>query len=142
MSYHITSRNSKYSTMTIAMVALLSLALACLPTRDERTISDLESARDQVHSLYDTFTATQIDEARIDTVRSTLAALQAYQASKGDGNVLMQRQVDAIQQMFERHVAERKQRRWSGVHKNNKKELIGLAFQSAIATENEKNKSE
>ncbi len=142
MSYYLTSRSSIYSSLNVAFVALLALTLACLPTRDESTHSALESARDQVHSLYDTFTGTQVDEARIDTVRATLAALRASQVDKGDGNVLMVRQVEAIQQMFEKHIAERKRRRWSGVNKNNKKELIGLAFQTAIATENEKNASE
>ncbi|MCR9145248.1 MAG: hypothetical protein NXI24_23620 [bacterium] len=123
------------------LVAALLLTLGyCAPTRDAQTITQLESARDQVHSLYDTFTGSKIDEDRVDAVRSTLAAMRSYEESKGRTNVLMVKQIEAIEALFEKHLAERKAvSRWSGTHKNNKKELIGVAFQTAIATENEKN---
>jgi hypothetical protein len=123
---------------TIVAALLLTLS-QCGPTRDTQTITQLESARDQVSGLYDTFTGTKIDEDRVAAVQSTLAGIRAYEESKGRGNTLMVQQVDQIQSMFERHLAERKSvSRWSGIHKNNKKELIGLAFQKAIASENEK----
>ncbi len=123
----------------IATIAVLVLAGACAPARDAQSISQLESARDQVHGLYDTFTATKIDEDRVKAVESTLAALRSYELAKGSTNTLMVKQIEAIQSLFEKHLAERRAvSRWSGTHKNNKKELIGLAFQAAIATENEK----
>lgn len=125
--------------ITAALAALFLIGTACGPARDATTIGQLESARDQVHGLYDTFTATSIDEDRVKSVQSTLEALRAYELNKGTTNTLMVKQVEAIQSLFEKHLAERRAvRSWSGTHKNNKKELIGLAFQAAIATENEK----
>lgn len=51
----------------------------------------------------------------------------------------MVKQVEAVQALFSRHVAERKAvSRWSGTHQDNKKALIGVALQTAIFTEQEK----
>lgn len=145
MSYNQATGRSKYSTVAITLIpsvlaTILLLASACTPTRDAQTITQLESARDQVHTLYDTFTGSKIDGKQVAAVQATLAGIHSYEMSKGKSNILMAKQVEAIQSMFESHLAQRKKAsRWSGTHKNNKKELIGLAFQTAIATENEKN---
>ncbi|MEQ9367016.1 MAG: hypothetical protein RIF32_22470, partial [Leptospirales bacterium] len=81
---------------TIVAALLLTLS-QCGPTRDTQTITQLESARDQVSGLYDTFTGTKIDEDRVAAVQSTLAGIRAYEESKGRGNTLMVQQVDQIQ---------------------------------------------
>ena len=144
MTYHSAHGRSKSTIRSVTVsvgVLLLVCATACAPTRDAQTISQLESARDQVDSLYDTFTGTTVDDERIETVRATLAGILEYEQKKGKSNALAVEQVKSIQKLFESHVAERKAAaRWSGTHKNNKKELIGQAFTIAIATENEKNK--
>ena len=142
MTYHSAHGRSKSTIRSVTVsvgVLLLVCATACAPTRDAQTISQLESARDQVQSLYDTFTVATIDDDRIETVRGTLAGILQYELSKGKNNALMAEQVKSIQKLFEFHIADRKAAtRWSETHKNNKKELIGQAFSIAIATENEK----
>ena len=123
----------------LVAVCLLALA-ACGPTRDPETISKLESARDQIFTLYDSFTGSQGDDDQVEIVRAQLESIRGYEAAKGRANELMVKQMDAILTLYDNHIADRKAKaRWSGAHKNNKKEIIGEAIKIAIATENEKN---
>ncbi|MCR9145428.1 MAG: hypothetical protein NXI24_24530 [bacterium] len=76
---------SNFSTLALATIlaGILCLPAACTPSRDAETISRLESARDQVHSLYDTFIRTELDEEQIASVDATLAEIHSYEMSKG-----------------------------------------------------------
>lgn len=107
---------------------------------DAKTDSNLNRTKQEVLTLYDTFTQDPVDIQKIDGVRSMLSDEIKYEQNKPD-NVETAKQIGLIQGMFERHVQSRlKNGPWSAANLSNNKENISDVFDSAIRTERSKNR--
>lgn len=110
---------------------------------DPTTYKSLTDLKPEIEALYETFTNDTIDSTRLAALRLKLAQIYEYERGKGASNVETARQVQLIEQMFERHVDDRmKNGKWNIAHLNNQKTNIGEAFDIAISTERLKNKNE
>lgn len=110
---------------------------------DPQTYKNLTELKPEVLTLYDTFANDAIDSDHIAAVRLKLAQVYEYERGKGEKNEDQARQVKSIQDMFERHVLDRKGGgKWNKAHLNNQKENIAQAFDIAIQTERNKNRNE
>ncbi|MCD6594407.1 hypothetical protein J7L68_01855 [bacterium] len=129
------------------LVCLSGLYLqGCAATRtsyyDPTTYKNLTYIKPQVLLLYETFTSEEIDTMLIDNIRLKLAQIYEYEKGK-DNNSETTRQIQKIQEMFERHVKDRFEKgKWTKEHLENEKENIEEAFDIAIKTERAKNKNE
>jgi len=110
---------------------------------DPTTYGNLTAAKAETLALYESFTAPEIDDARVDAVRLQLSKAYEYERGKGSSNENTADQIRTLREMFDRAVADRRERgAWSEVNRDNKVELITSAFDIAIATEASKNKNE
>ncbi len=110
---------------------------------DPQTYKNLTDLKPEVMALYDTFATDTMDVGRVAAVRLKFAQAHEYEKGKGKKNKPTLEQVGIIQQMVERHIADRSNTgRWNETHLKNQKQDIGEAFDIAIVTERLKNKNE
>jgi len=136
---------AKYISLLCIVISLYNCAqwLGFPSYYDPTTYKNLTDLKPEVLLLYDTFKQEQIEEKKIAALRLKLAQIYEYEKGKGVENSDTTRQIEIIQQMFERHVKDRLEGgRWTLVHSSNVKENIAEAFDIAIRTERLKNKND
>lgn len=110
---------------------------------DPTTYTNLTHLKPEVVFLYETFTHDTVDTTKIREIRLRLAQVYEYEKGKGAKNQETYEQIELIQGMFERHVADRMENgTWSQEHMENKKTNIEEAFDIAIETEWLKNRNQ
>ena len=136
-----------YATLVVVISRFAYFAVFCMggcaaiSYFDSTTYKNLTDMKPEISALYDNFTSERIDTAQIDYVRLKLAQIYEYEKGKAK-NSGTTRQIQIIQEMFERHVKDRFEKgKWTKEHLENKKENIDEAFDMAIKTEGAKNKN-
>lgn len=110
---------------------------------DPVTYKNLTDLKPEVIALYETFTGDSVDTNQIAAIHLKLAQMYEYENGKGAKNIETTKQIKIIQEMFERHIADRiKNGKWNETHLNNQKQNMAEAFDIAIQTERLKNKNE
>ncbi len=144
-------RRPNASTIASRLVCGLLLTLAvslsgCSASRlsyyDPTTFHGLTALKPKVVALYDTFTQDPLQEDKLAEIRLELAQIVEYEKGKGESNRETAQQVQKIREIFDRHVENRKQGKWSKVFMEEAQQNIGDAFDLAIRTERLKNKNE
>lgn len=108
---------------------------------DDRSYQQITFVKPEILAVYDTFTVDPIDEAKVSAVDLKLAQYQAYESGKGPTNTEMTQQVEHMQALYRKHVAERRRDGpWNATNLANHKETIVEACDIAIKTEQAKNK--
>lgn len=137
-------RKNKLIVLGLVSLFLCLSAFKCdprVPYYDATAYKDLTDIKPQVSDLYDTFTNDNVDTAKIEAARLKLAQIYEYENGKGPSNAEATKQVQLIQQMFERHVKDRLTNgKWTQQARDDAKANIEKAFDIAISTENLKNK--
>jgi hypothetical protein len=129
------------ATLAISMTAMTGCGGNALTKYDENTYQQVTFVKPQILATYDTFKTDPLNQPKIDETDLKLAQLQTYEAGKGPANVEMTQQVESIQKLFRKHVAERKRDGvWNEVVTNDHKEIISEACDLAIKTEAAKNR--
>ena len=128
-----------------AFVFLVTPLIGCggpqLARYDATTYQNLTFEKPEVLAVYDTFKSDPINESQINAINLKLSQIHEYEAGKGSGNVDMTSQVESIQNMFKKHVTERRRDGvWNDTNLANHKDAISEAFDKAIKTEQAKNK--
>ena len=109
---------------------------------DSTTYRNLTELKPVISDLYDSFASEAINEAQVSSVSLKLRQIYEYEKGKGDNNKETISQAQNIIKMFEKHVKDRRDDgKWNDTHLSNQKALIGAAFDTAITTENLKNKN-
>lgn len=134
-----------YARSIAAILLFSSPMIGCsgpqLARYDETTYQRVTFAKPEVLAVYDTFKIDPIDEGKVGEIDLKLAQIREYEAGKGAPNVDMTHQVELIQGMFKKHVAERRRDGpWNDANLGNHKDAISKAFDIAIKTEQAKNK--
>ena len=110
---------------------------------DSTTYKNLTDLKPEISMFYETFAGDSVDVDKLAKIRLRLAQMYEYEKGKGPKNSETTRQIQIIQEMFERHVNDRlNMGKWTPAHLNNQKQNIGEAFDIAIQTERLKNKNE
>lgn len=110
---------------------------------DPVTYKNLTDIKPEVMALYETFSGDSVDTIKVSAISLKLAQIYEYENGKGAKNIETTKQIKIIQEMFERHVADRiKNGKWNETHLNNQKQNMAEAFDIAIQTERLKNKNE
>ncbi len=108
---------------------------------DETTYQHLTFVKPEILALYDTFKMDPLNDNKIGDVDLKVAQIREYEAGKGPGNADMTHQIDLVQTMFKKHVAERRRDGpWNDANLGNHKEAIANLLDTAIKTEQALNK--
>lgn len=139
-----TLRGSLRGAMSVSLLVLFvgGCSFMNVARFDLTSYRNLTELKPEVSFLYETFVREPVDSAGVYRVRLKLAQVFEYERGKGKENEETISQIAIIMEMFERHVAERKERGvWSDAHVRNRMRNIADAFDIAIATEQAKNRS-
>jgi len=110
---------------------------------DPTTYKNLTDLKSEVMMLYRTFTNDSIDSAKIELVCLKLSQIYEYERGKGSKNIETCKQVEIINNIFERHVKDRiTNGKWNPTNLQDSIQNISDAFDIAIQTEHSKNKNE
>lgn len=135
------SKNFKY----LYILSLFVIFIGCahlLSYYDSTTYKNLTDLKPEVVELYKTFTSDNLDMNQISTIRLKMAQVYEYEKGKGEQNLETTKQIKKIQDIFDNHVNDRKNKgKWSSINLNNNEENIIDAFDIAIQTERLKNKN-
>jgi hypothetical protein len=108
---------------------------------DETTYQHLTFVKPEILALYDELKADPINDTKISGIDLKIAQIREYEAGKGPGNVDMTHQVDLIQNMFRKHIAERRRDGpWNDANLGNHKDAITKLLDIAIKTEQSLNR--
>jgi hypothetical protein len=108
---------------------------------DEQSYQQVAFVKPEILAVYDTFTVDPINEAKVEAVDLKLAQYHSYEAGKGPANAEMTQQIGHVQELYKKHVAERRRDGpWNATNLANHKETITDACDIAIKTERVKNK--
>jgi len=119
----------------VLVIPLAGCPSAQLARYNEATYQHLTFEKPEVLALYDTFKSDPLNDEKIRDIDLKLAQIREFEAGKGPSNADMTHQVDSIQNMFKKHVAERRRDGpWSDPNLMNHKDSIGEAFDIAIRT--------
>ena len=136
----------KWFSAAIMLASLMSM-IGCSAFRnmitpyDLNTYTNLTETKPIVQELYESFTSEQVDEKQVSSVKIKISQIYEYEKGKGEKNKETTEQIKKIADMFTAHVTDRRTNgKWNDEHMNNKKELIGIAFDTAIQSENSKNR--
>ncbi len=125
----------------IATAALSACGGVSVTKYDDHTYQQVAFVKPEILAVYDSFKIDPINDAKVEGVDLKLAQYQTYEAGKGPANIEMTQQLETIQKLFKKHVAERKRDGpWNDTVIGNHKEIISEACDIAIKTERAKNK--
>jgi hypothetical protein len=108
---------------------------------DPTTYRNLIELKVYTMFLYETLSDDSLDLKEVRNIRIRLAMAYEYEKGKGEQNNETAQQIKTIQEMFDKHIDDRKAKgRWSVSHLNNQLENIMEAYDIARKTELLKNK--
>lgn len=139
----ITTRRGRFAGLILlATAAVLNGCVgAPIAKYDDRSYQQVAFVKPEILAVYDTFAMDPINESKVEAVDLKLAQYQAYEAGKGVPNAEMTQQVEKVQKLYKKHVAERRRDGpWNETNLANHKESITEACDIAIKTERAKNK--
>ena len=139
---------SRNSAVVLAIVVVLPgcALFTSVAYFDANTYQALTHAKPVVALLYESFENETVDMEQVAAFRMRMAQMLEYELGKGNSEAAQVKQIRKIQGMFERHVADRvgkdgRGKPWDVKYTQGKTQMILAAFDSAIRTEEAKNKN-
>jgi len=108
---------------------------------DSVTADRLASLGSETLSLYDLFEQAPVEEMRVEMIRTRLRAIYDYETSKGEKNKGTIRRIEALQLLFERHVAHREIQKWTKAVSDKAKTEIADLISELVKLEERKPRS-
>ena len=134
------NKASRLAFCAVVISSILGCGGVPLARYDASTYQSLTFEKPEILAVYDTFKVNPVDDSKVSAADLKLAQIHEYEVGK-PGNVDMAHQVENIQKMFDKHVAERRRDGpWSDVILSNHIDSISEVFDIAIKTEQAKNK--